>query len=75
MSLLSPKEVLNQIVNKISEAMANLHAFHDSRPGQIALERLEEGLMWAQVVAHNVPLKPSMEATSEEKKDENISSE
>ncbi len=70
----NPKEVLSEIVNKISEAMANLHAFHDSRPGQIALERLEEGLMWSQVVAHNIPLKPLIEA-SEEKKDENISSE
>jgi hypothetical protein len=69
------KEVLNEIVNKISEAMANLHAFHDSRPGQIALERLEEGLMWSQVVAHNIPLKPLIEASNEEKKDENIPNE
>lgn len=68
------KEALSQIVNKISEAMAFLHAFHDSRPGQIALERLEEGLMWSQVVAHNIPLKPLIEA-SDEKKDENISNE
>lgn len=70
----NPKETLSHIVNKISEAMAFLHCFEDSRPGQIALERLEEGLMWSQVVAHNISLKPPIE-TSDEKKDENISNE
>jgi hypothetical protein len=72
---LDPKETLNHIVNRISEAMAFLHTFEDSRPGQISLERLEEGLMWAQVVAHNIPLKPFIQPAEEPKKDENIPSE
>ena len=59
-------ELLNTIVNKISEVMAIMNMFEDSRPGSIAFERLEESIMWLQVMAHNVQLKP------EEKKDEEI---
>lgn len=60
------KELLHKMVNKISEVMGIMDMFQDSRPGSLAFTHLEEGMMWLQVLAHNVPLKEKVE----EKKDE-----
>lgn len=67
----NPSEMLHQIVNKISEVMAIMDAFQDSRPGSIAFTKLEEAIMWLQVMTHNVALKPYVD----EKSVENVSAE
>ena len=65
----SRKELLQRMVNKVSEVMAIMEMFESSRAGSIAFTHLEEGLMWLQVLAHNVPLKPS---NIEVKEQENV---
>lgn len=54
----TPMQLLEEIVKAISRAMAVMDQFESSRSGNIVFERLEEALMWAQVMAHNVKLKP-----------------
>lgn len=57
----SPKEMLGVIINKISEVMGIMDNFQDSRPGSLAFTKLEEAIMWLQVMTHNAPLKPKCE--------------
>lgn len=57
----TPKELLGSIISKISEVMAIMDNFQDSRPGSLAFTKLEEAIMWLQVMAHNAPLKPKPE--------------
>lgn len=59
-----PLEVLDQMVKCLSQAMALMDLFQDSRSGQIAFQKLEESLMWLQVMAHNVPLKEITDETA-----------
>lgn len=63
----NPKELLSHMMNRISEVMAIMNNFEDSRPGEKAFTHLEEGLMWLQLLCHNVQLKPLNEIENEEK--------
>lgn len=54
----TPMQLLEEIVKCISRAMGIMDSFQPSRSGNIAFERLEEAMMWCQVMANNVPLKP-----------------
>lgn len=58
---MSPKDMLGAIISKISEVMGIMDNFQDSRPGSLAFTKLEEAIMWLQVMAHNAPLKPKSE--------------
>jgi hypothetical protein len=51
------KELLGEMVKKISEVMDIMDRFENSRPGSLAFTHLEEGLMWLNVMANNVALK------------------
>jgi hypothetical protein len=53
-----PQELLDTMLSRISEIMALMDTFEDSRPGSMAFTKLEEAMMWLQVMAHNIPLKP-----------------
>jgi hypothetical protein len=53
-----PMQLLEEFVKAVSRAMAVIDQFEPSRSGNITFERLEEAMMWAQVMAHNVTLKP-----------------
>lgn len=57
----TPMQLLEEIVKCVSHAMAILDQFETSRSGNIVFERLEEALMWSQVMAHNVTLKPQQD--------------
>jgi hypothetical protein len=64
-----PKDILSSMIGKISEVMGNMDKFQDSRSGSIAFTKLEEAMMWLQVMVHNVPLKPLMQDVKVEERD------
>ena len=49
--------VITTIVGKVEEVFAVINQFQESRPGSIAYERLEEAIMWLNVMCHNIALK------------------
>lgn len=49
--------IVKQIVDKIEEIFRIIDLFDDSRPGNIGFTKLEEAIMWLNVMAHNVSLK------------------
>ena len=53
--------LMNDIVKRIEEIMEIIRGFEESRPGSIAFERLEESIMWLNVLVHNVPQKPILD--------------
>lgn len=54
----SPKDLLNTMISKITEVMGIMEIFDLSRPGSIAFTKLEESIMWLQVLCHTIPFKP-----------------
>lgn len=65
----TPKILLNNMINKISQIMADMDKFEDSRSGSLSFTKLEEAMMWLQVMAHNVPLKPLEQDVQVEERD------
>lgn len=57
-----PRELLDIMVGKVSEIMGIMDMFEDSRPGSLAFTHFEEGMMWLQVLTHNIQLKKREEA-------------
>lgn len=53
----TPKEMLATMINKVHEIMGLMDRFQDSRSGSISFTKLEEAMMWLQVMTHSVPLK------------------
>lgn len=66
----SISELLNEMVNKISQVMAIMEMFKPSRPGSIAFTKLEEAMMWLQVLTVNIPLKQKNDDNEDEAKEE-----
>jgi hypothetical protein len=56
-------ELLQTMIKNISEVMGIMDQFQDSRSGSIAFTKLEEAIMWLQVMVHNVPFKEKNDET------------
>ncbi len=63
-------EVMNDIVQRIDGVMEIIRSFEESRPGSIAFTKLEEAIMWLNVMVHHVPQKPVPDCPIDAKKEE-----
>jgi hypothetical protein len=51
-------EILSKVVSLINNVMGYIDLFEPNRPASIAVTKLEEAVMWSQVMIANVALKP-----------------
>ena len=50
-------EVINKVVSLVNNIMGFIDLYEPNRPGSIAITKLEEAVMWCQVMINNVGLK------------------
>jgi hypothetical protein len=51
---------LNEIVQNIENVFKIIDRYQNSRPGSIAFTKLEEAILWLQVMVHNIPVKENV---------------
>lgn len=49
-------ENLNEFIELMKKAMEIINLYEDSRPGNFAFTKLEEAILWTQVLVGQVPL-------------------
>lgn len=58
--------LMAEMVEKIESVLQMIEKFEHSRPGSIAFTKLEEGIMWLNVMTHHIPLKTEVSENKEE---------
>lgn len=51
------REVIAKVVDQVNAIMGFIDLYEANRPGSIAITKLEEAVMWCQVMVNNVNLK------------------
>lgn len=59
------QKVMQDIVNKVDDLLKVVGLFEESRPTEKSVTKLEEAVMWMNVMCHHVPMKPIHENISE----------
>lgn len=54
------------MVQQVESVLKMIDKFEPSRPGSIAFQKLEEAIMWLNVMTHHIPLKADVTETKEE---------
>lgn len=62
---------LTEILDHIQAAMNVIDLYEVSKPGSMAFTKLEEAIMWSQVLVHRIPLKQVVNDTEKVVNDEN----
>jgi hypothetical protein len=63
-------EIIGKIVGLINNVMGYIELFEPNRPASIAITKLEEAVMWSQVMVANVNLKEDVKQKIQDLKDE-----
>ena len=51
------ESVIGKVVHHITQVMDIIDLYEPSRPGQLAFTKLEEAIMWSQVMVNNIAQK------------------